>query len=279
MTRYCQGMLLYTPDGYVSLQLSTPGQAVFRLEGAGEGSGRRREGANAMPANGVPVNGVPVNGVPGNPVPANAVLANGVPGQPLPGQGVPGGRGGEARRMKMVLQLRHEMRLADLPQSRGSFQIQRWRFEKDGKVLVLTGEPTEVRVAGAPNGKRDGTVSTKMDSDWRIPEMRWRKMGSNAVDMPPRPQSVFERPPSIVPQMAPIPRVHRMSQMPQMHNGSTGNASVPTNSLEPQSMPAAHQTSTMPNSISQAGEPAVAGAKDTKPLAPFEPIWPDTKQG
>ncbi|KAJ9665233.1 hypothetical protein H2201_004707 [Coniosporium apollinis] len=285
MTRYCQGMLLYTPDGYVSLQLSTPGQAVFGLEGAGEGewaeAGRRcvayaggysigeeweeevvvleggegaqgertqNEGvvgngvpANAMPANGVPVNGVPVNGVPGNPVPANAVLANGVPGQPLPGQGVPGGRGGEARRMKMVLQLRHEMRLADLPQSRGSFQIQRWRFEKDGKVLVLTGEPTEVRVAGAPNGKRDGTVSTKMDSDWRIPEMRWRKMGSNAVDMPPRPQSVFERPPSIVPQMAPIPRVHRvplvlqmplipqlppmpqMSQMPQMHNGSTGN--------------------------------------------------------
>lgn len=359
LTRYAQGMLLYTPDGYVSLQLSAPGQAAFGLEGAGEGewaeAGRRTVayaggyfineeweeevvvqvgGNGALPeggqgeqggrvqSEGVQGNGVPVNGMLRNPVLANAMPANGVPvngvsGQRvqsagLQGQGVPGGRAGEARSMKMVLQLRHEMRLADLPQSRGSFQIQRWRFEKDGKVLVLTGEPTEVRVAGAPNGKRDGTVSTKMESDWRIPEMRWRKMGSNAVDMPPRPQSVFERPPSMVPQMAQIPQVHRvpvvlqmplipqlpqmpqLPQTPQVHNASIGNGAhhapsvehsahavdpVPAHNLEPQSMPAPHRNSTTPNSVTQAGDSAVAGAKDIKPLALFEPVWPDTKQG
>lgn len=58
--------------------------------------------------------------------------------------------------------LRHSFELCILPDRVGQVEIRSWKFDEDGKVLVLGGEETVV-----------------MKGDERIPILRWRRVEDN----------------------------------------------------------------------------------------------------
>jgi hypothetical protein len=106
MTRNVQGMILYTPDGYMSAQMQIPGQPKFEVGKAKEAEwaecARRYFGYSG---------------------PYNISEEDG----------------------KVVL--KHEFRISYRPDLAGDIQVRGWRFEEDGKLLILGGEePTMIKV-------------------------------------------------------------------------------------------------------------------------------------
>jgi hypothetical protein len=106
MTKNVQGIILYTADGYVSAQLSIPGQKPFNVEDASES-----QWAEA----------------------AKRYFGYCGPYYITEEEG--------------KIRLRHGFRIANRPNMVKEIQIRAWRFEDEGKLLVLSSEtPEEVKV-------------------------------------------------------------------------------------------------------------------------------------
>lgn len=106
MTKNVQGMILYTPDGYMSAQLSIPGQKSFIVEEASE--------------------------------PQWAEAAKRYFGYSGPYY---------ITEEEDEVRLRHGFRIANRPNLVKQIQLRTWRFEDEGKLLVLSSdEPEEVKV-------------------------------------------------------------------------------------------------------------------------------------
>src|SRR5262249_37118826 len=106
MTKNVQGMILYTADGYMSAQLSIPGQKPFSIEEASESQW--------------------------------AEAAKRYFGYCGPYY---------ITDEEDHVRLRHGFRLANRPSLVKEIQIRVWRFEDEGKLLVLRSEePEEVKV-------------------------------------------------------------------------------------------------------------------------------------
>jgi hypothetical protein len=75
--------------------------------------------------------------------------------------------------------LKHEFRISYRPDLAGDVQVRGWRFEEDGKLLILGGEePTMIKVLFLSD---DGTPSTNnLKGELRTPELRWRRLENNA---------------------------------------------------------------------------------------------------
>jgi len=106
MTKNVQGIIMYTPDGYMSAQMSIPGQGKFEVSKAKEAEwaecARRYFGYSG---------------------PYHISEENG----------------------KVVL--KHEFRISYRPDLAGDIQVRGWKFEENGKLLVLGGEePTMIKV-------------------------------------------------------------------------------------------------------------------------------------
>lgn len=108
MTKAVTGMIMYTPDGYMSANMLIPGQSAFIKGGGTEAQwaeASKRCFSYAGPY----------------------YITNAGDGR------------GEV--------LRHTFQYCSLPGWIGDVQIRTWRFEEDGQVLVLgSDEPTEIRV-------------------------------------------------------------------------------------------------------------------------------------
>ncbi|KAF1981201.1 hypothetical protein K402DRAFT_398769 [Aulographum hederae CBS 113979] len=124
------GIIMYTPNGYMSAQLRMPGQKAFKPGDAGDSAwaeAGRRYFAYSGPY----------------------FVVDGPDGKVL---------------------LRHGFKVCNLPGSVGEVEPRAWRFEDDGKLLILGGDEATV-IMGA----------------LRIPELRWRRMGDNfATETPSR---------------------------------------------------------------------------------------------
>jgi len=106
MTKSVQGMILYTPDGYMSAQMLIPGQPRFEISKA-----REAEWAEC----------------------GKRYFA-------YSGPYYVSEDGGKVR-------LRHGMKISNRPDMVGEIQLRDWRFEDEGKLLILgNDEPTEVKV-------------------------------------------------------------------------------------------------------------------------------------
>lgn len=138
MTKYVTGFVLYTPDGYMSAQMLIPGQQSFKRHEAGEAqyaeAGKRFFGYCG---------------------PYYITREK---------------RGGAEQEEEV---LRHTFQVCNLPGWVGDLQVRTWRFEEEGKVLVLgSEEPTDVK------------------GDLRIPVLKWRRARdmSEAIAPPPMPR-------------------------------------------------------------------------------------------
>jgi len=119
MTKNVQGMILYTADGYMSAQLSIPGQKHFRVEEASES-----QWAEA----------------------AKRHFGYCGPYYITEEEG--------------KVRLRHGFRLANRPNLVKEIQIRAWRFEDEGKSLVLSNEePEEVKVCSKGRFVRSSLLS------------------------------------------------------------------------------------------------------------------------
>jgi len=108
MTKQVTGIILYTPQGYMSAQLRIPGQKKFTPGKAGDAewaeAGRRYFAYSG----------------------------------PYYITEEPSGK----------LTLKHGFQVCNLPGSVGDVEPRAWRFEEDGKLLVLgSDEPTEFQVS------------------------------------------------------------------------------------------------------------------------------------
>ncbi|KAF2227743.1 Lipocalin-like domain-containing protein [Elsinoe ampelina] len=107
MTKNVTGLIMYTPDGYMSAQMLIPGQQQFN-KGPGDDSQWAEAGKRCFAYCGP------------------YFISNDGPGN------------------EEVL--RHSFQFCSLPGWIGDIQIRTWRFEEDGDVLVLgSQEPTEVK--------------------------------------------------------------------------------------------------------------------------------------
>ena len=106
MTRNVQGMILYTPDGYMSAQMQIPGQTRFTV-----GQAKEAEWAEC----------------------ARRYFGYSGPYHISEEMG--------------KITLKHEFRISYRPDLANDVQVRGWRFEEDGKLLILGGEePTEIKV-------------------------------------------------------------------------------------------------------------------------------------
>jgi Lipocalin-like domain len=106
MTKNVQGIIMYTPDGYMSAQISIPGQQKFEAATANEADwaecGKRYFAYS--------------------------------------GPFFVTEEGGKVK-------LRHSMRIGNRPAIVGDVQLRAWRFEEDGRLLILSSEEAkEVKV-------------------------------------------------------------------------------------------------------------------------------------
>ncbi|GAB7341055.1 hypothetical protein MBLNU457_7377t1 [Dothideomycetes sp. NU457] len=107
MTKNVTGLIMYTPDGYMSAQMLIPGQKSFK-RGEGEESQYAEAGKRSFSYAGP------------------YYISN----------------EGEGREEV----LRHTFMVCNLPGWVGDLQVRTWRFEEDGQVLVLgSEEPTEIK--------------------------------------------------------------------------------------------------------------------------------------
>jgi len=113
MTKNVTGLIMYTPDGYMSAQMLIPGQRSFK-RGEGEESQYAEAGKRSFSYAGP------------------YYISN----------------EGEGREEV----LRHTFMVCNLPGWVGDLQVRTWRFEEDGQVLVLgSEEPTEIKVCSLSN--------------------------------------------------------------------------------------------------------------------------------
>jgi hypothetical protein len=106
MTKKVQGMILYTSDGYMSAQLSIPGQKPFSVEEASES--QWAEAAKRYFGYSGPY---------------------------------------YITEEEDEVRLRHGFRIVNRPNLVKEIQVRTWRFEDEGKLLVLSSEePEEVKV-------------------------------------------------------------------------------------------------------------------------------------
>jgi len=128
MTKSVQGMIVYTPDGYMSAQMYIPGQVKFEVSTAKESdwaeAGRR-------------------------------YFAYSGPFFVMEEDG--------------ELKLRHNMRICSRPDMVGDVQLRDWRFEEDGKLLILSSEGSStVKVRwGSSKKTREILNSSRESSDGR----------------------------------------------------------------------------------------------------------------
>ena len=112
MTRKVQGMILYTPDGYMSAQFLIPGQQTFK-RGTGEEAQWAEAGKRFFAYSG-----------------PYYITNEGLGREEI---------------------LRHTFQVCNLPGWIGDIQIRTCRFEENGEVLVLgSEEPTEIKVCYTP---------------------------------------------------------------------------------------------------------------------------------
>ncbi|KAF2152637.1 hypothetical protein K461DRAFT_306724 [Myriangium duriaei CBS 260.36] len=131
MTKAVTGLIMYTPDGYMSAQMLIPGQSPF-VKGGGDDAQWAEASKRCFAYAG-------------------------------PYYISDEGRGREEI-------LRHTFQICSLPGWVGDVQVRTWKFEEDGKVLVLgSEEPTEIR------------------GDHRIPVLKWRRCMNNCNKAPPPP--------------------------------------------------------------------------------------------
>lgn len=118
MSKTVKGIIMYNPDGFMSVQMMIPGQKPFTPQNATDAdwaeSGRRYF-AYAGPF--------------------------------------------YCKEIERVVKLQHHMMYSSRPDTAGNVETRVWRFEEDGKLLVLSSEhPSEVK------------------GEMRMPELRWRRM-------------------------------------------------------------------------------------------------------
>ncbi|KAI9664686.1 MAG: hypothetical protein M1821_006133 [Bathelium mastoideum] len=108
MTEHCQGTLIYTPDGYISVHILNPGQKSFNITGSGVDDAQWAESAKRYLAYSGPFYITEEDGK------------------------------GEV--------LRHDMQVSNRPAWVGEVQQRTWDFEEDGKVLILSvDEPVDMQ--------------------------------------------------------------------------------------------------------------------------------------
>lgn len=148
MTKNVTGLILYTPDGFMSAQMLIPGQKSFK-RGEGEDPQWAEAGKRCFAYCGP------------------YYISNEGPGR------------------EEVL--RHTFECCSLPGWIGDIQIRTHRFEEDGQVLVLgSEEPTEVKVRGYCV-VMVVALANLPQGDKRIPVLKWRRVKDNSNASPPAP--------------------------------------------------------------------------------------------
>lgn len=128
MTKNVTGLIMYTPDGYMSAQMLIPGQMSFK-RGEGEEPQWAEAGKRSFSYAGPYY---------------------------ISDEGI--GRGEI---------LRHTFQICNLPGWLGDIQVRTWKFEEDDNVLVLgSEEPTEIRVSLSVGA--DHTPSPHADKVHRV---------------------------------------------------------------------------------------------------------------
>lgn len=134
MTKAVTGLIMYTPDGYMSAQMLIQGQSAdaFRTKGGGDDAVWAEAAKRCFSYAG------------------------------------PYYISDEGSGREEVL--RHTFQICSLPGWVGDVQVRTWKFEDNGKLLVLgSEEPTEIK------------------GDFRIPVLKWRRCMDNAKRDPPPP--------------------------------------------------------------------------------------------
>lgn len=84
------------------------------------------------------------------------------------------------------VKLRHGFRIASRPDLVNEIQIRAWRFEDEGKLLILSSEePTEVKVRSQKDRAYMENSTEVSQGELRMPELRWREMPNNIAGTPP----------------------------------------------------------------------------------------------
>lgn len=118
MSKAVKGIIMYNPDGFMSVQMTIPGQKPFTPQDATDtdwAESGRRYFAYTGPFHCKEIDG--------------------------------------------DIKLQHHMMYSSRPDMAGNIENRVWRFEEDGKLLILTSEhPSEVK------------------GEMRMPELRWRRI-------------------------------------------------------------------------------------------------------
>ncbi|GAB7357144.1 hypothetical protein MBLNU459_g7937t1 [Dothideomycetes sp. NU459] len=149
MTKNVTGLIMYTPDGYMSAHMLIPGQQSFK-RGEGEEAQWAEAGKRAFCYAGP------------------YYISN------------------EGSGREEVL--RHTFQVCNLPGWIGDIQIRTWQFEEDDTVLVLgSEEPTEIKERFLLTCIALLTVLCDRQGDQRIPVLKWRRVRDNSNGSPPPP--------------------------------------------------------------------------------------------
>lgn len=150
MTKNVTGLIMYTPDGYMSAHMLIPGQMSFK-RGEGEEPQWAEAGKRSFSYAG-----------------PYYISDEGIGREEI---------------------LRHTFQVCNLPGWIGDIQVRTWKFEEDDNVLVLgSEEPTEIRVCHDSSCFFDfSTLLTKTQGDQRIPVLKWRRVNDNSNGAPPPP--------------------------------------------------------------------------------------------
>lgn len=84
------------------------------------------------------------------------------------------------------VRLRHGFRISSRPDLVKEIQIRAWRFEDEGKLLILSSEePAEVKVRSQQGHTYVENYAEVVQGELRMPELRWRQMPNNIAGTPP----------------------------------------------------------------------------------------------